>query len=373
MSKSLKLFSSFFCPLFLIILLIGGILPTGAEQRVTSTPYLAIFPQKIDIDANDFAYDETTNTIYVSVPDSAISYRNSIVPISVPTGTVGTPILVGSNPNRVELADDGSYLYVGLDGSGEVKRVNLELEEVDIQFYLGRGSCSDHLAEDLVVLKDHPESVAVSIRNSRCTSKHEGVAIFDNGIKRPNMVQGFRRVHEIEPSDTITKLYGYNNKSSLMGFYHLGIDEQGIFEESVTYDLLIYYFRMNIKYHEGKIYASNGVVIDPSNNSVVGRYDIYSVGAFSPNEATNQMFFAYGDGFYQHPHTLEIFELDSFTSIDTIPFKLFDYYSGSPIKLEYLGENYLVLLTNENKLYILQIVEFDNFVYLPMVAAEDSD
>lgn len=97
---------------------------------------------------------------------------------------------MGSEPNKLAISDDGKYLYTGLDGSAAVRRVNIPAKAAEIQFSLGSGLCGQFLAEDIVVLKNNPNSVAISKRNTGCSPRHEGVAIYDDGVQRPTMTPG---------------------------------------------------------------------------------------------------------------------------------------------------------------------------------------
>jgi DNA-binding beta-propeller fold protein YncE len=74
---------------------------------------------------NSLVYDGVRNLYYASVPGSVIGAGNSIASIDPATGQVTHSRPVGSDPNPMALAADGSFLYVGLDGSAEVVRLAL--------------------------------------------------------------------------------------------------------------------------------------------------------------------------------------------------------------------------------------------------------
>jgi trimeric autotransporter adhesin len=80
----------------------------------------------ISLDVNHMGFDPFTRKLYASVPSTATQVTgNSLVGIDPLSGAVGTPLNIGSEPNRMAESTDGQYLYVGLDGSKSVARVNL--------------------------------------------------------------------------------------------------------------------------------------------------------------------------------------------------------------------------------------------------------
>src|SRR2546429_2887508 len=56
---------------------------------------------------NDLVSDPVTQLIYASVPSSVGAGGNSITPINPASSAAGTPVFVGSEPNKMALSDDG--------------------------------------------------------------------------------------------------------------------------------------------------------------------------------------------------------------------------------------------------------------------------
>jgi hypothetical protein len=84
---------------------------------------------------NSMIYNSVTGLLYASVPGSAgAPYGNSIVSVDPATGALGTPILVGSEPDKLALTADGRYLWVGLDGAAAVRKVDLVAGTAGLQF-----------------------------------------------------------------------------------------------------------------------------------------------------------------------------------------------------------------------------------------------
>src|SRR5687767_1222199 len=80
------------------------------------------FIRRISLRTNDLVYRSTLNKLFASVPSSAGAGGNSITGIDPTNGAIGTPVFVGSEPNRLALSDDGHSMYVNLDGAFAIRR-----------------------------------------------------------------------------------------------------------------------------------------------------------------------------------------------------------------------------------------------------------
>lgn len=99
------------------------------------------FSVYVPILANNLIYNPSNQLLYASVPSAdGPTYGNSIVSIDPATGALGNPIWVGSEPNHLALSSDGTTLWVGLDGAGAVREVNLVTQTAGLQFGLGGGN-----------------------------------------------------------------------------------------------------------------------------------------------------------------------------------------------------------------------------------------
>ncbi len=86
------------------------------------------------------------------------------------------------------LSSDGTQLFVGLNGAGAVRQVNLTTGTTSIQFSLGGGPGvynPPYTAQALAVLPGQPNSVAVYGNNGVVT-------IFDSGVARAKTSTGLR-------------------------------------------------------------------------------------------------------------------------------------------------------------------------------------
>lgn len=84
------------------------------------------FYNVVNIPANAMLFDPYTQQIYVTVPGNSTSpVGNSVIAVNPATGSVGTPVNVGSQPTVMAETEDGNYLYIGLSGANSLAQFNL--------------------------------------------------------------------------------------------------------------------------------------------------------------------------------------------------------------------------------------------------------
>ncbi len=215
------------------------------------------------------AADPTREVIYLALPSSSAAYPNSVVAVDAPTASVLWSLPVGSEPNTLAVAHDGSILYVGLDGAARVRAVNLATRQACASFSLGYATYYGPLfAGDMDVVPGSPQVLVVSMRRKGVSPDFGGVAVFDHGWRRPQMTPDHTgaRVITIASADTV---YGYNNSSTEYGLRRLTISEDGI-EEVLNQRDLISGFSLDILYAGGSIFATNGRIVDAATMTLLG-------------------------------------------------------------------------------------------------------
>src|SRR2546423_10499943 len=68
----------------------------------------ADFVRQIPLAINDVVYNPTTQRLYVSVPSSVGAGGNSIKTVDPLTGSITNSVLIGSEPNKLAMSDDGA-------------------------------------------------------------------------------------------------------------------------------------------------------------------------------------------------------------------------------------------------------------------------
>ena len=88
-------------------------------------PAAIISHRAVDLPANDVIYDWHAKLLYASIPSTNGGHAKSIVALDPETGQVAKSVVVGSEPTRLAISDNGEFLYVSLEGASSVRRVNL--------------------------------------------------------------------------------------------------------------------------------------------------------------------------------------------------------------------------------------------------------
>ena len=252
----------------------------------------------INIRTKDIIYDPFTQKIYASVPSSAGANGNSITTIDPATGLVGNSVFIGSEPGKLALSDDGQFLYVALDGAAAVRRFNMSTQTAGLQFTLGNDSFLGlYFAEDMAVQPGNPGVLAVSRRNLGFSPRHEGVAIYDNGVQRSAETPGHTGSNVIEFSGSPSRLYGYNNETTDFGFRRMSVDDNGVTIIDNTSNIISGFF-VDIKFEGGLIFSTSGRVVDPEARTLLGTFsfpDHNFPSAVLPNVNTGRVYFVAGN------------------------------------------------------------------------------
>ncbi len=298
----------------------------------------------IDLPTNDLIYDPGAGVLYASVPGSAGSLGNTVTVIDPATGAVGPSVFVGSEPNPLAISDDGSYLYVGLDGAGSVRRVDLASFTAGLEFPLGSDPFfGPYYAEDIEVQPGNPDVVAVSRRFNGVSPRHGGVGIYDNGVVRTNATARHTGSNVIEFSDTAATLYGYNNETTEFGFRRMAVDASGVTIIDVTRNL-ISGFGVDIEHEDGAVFATSGAVVDPVGLALLGTYPgVVGSAAVVAAADLNRTYFLSGD-------TIETFLLSSFTFLQS---ETFAGVSGSGQDLVRWGTDGLAFRTTGDQVFLV--------------------
>jgi hypothetical protein len=236
-----------------------------------------VFTAYVPIVNNSMVYNSANGLLYVSVPSSAgPTYGNSVVSVDPLTGAIGTPIRVGSEPNKLALSSDGTILWVGLDGGSAVRQVNLTTGTAGLQFSLGgNGGVYDspRTALALAALPGAPNSVIVA---TEIYNVYEGqVAIYDSGVLRGSsptsyvngtfysiLVDGTK--NEIYAGGSTFDTYTY----SASGITLLAASNSGNNYASGSSD--------EIQITGGRLYTDFGQASDPESGALLGTF--YSTG-----------------------------------------------------------------------------------------------
>ena len=252
---------------------IGGVGGRGGTAGVgCPTCRAAVLP----IPARDVVCDAARNLIYASVAGDDPTYPNTIVVVDPTTASVVSTIPIGSNPGTLALSDDGSTLWVGIEGAHAFRKVTLTATPpvVGALNHLPKGNPSNYLNPGVMAaLPGAPLSVVMLMSDYYPYYQASQVAVFDDGVPRPTRVTNMQTPASIVAGPP-GLVFGVNTYQS--DFFVLRVAASGV-TQTQQFGIL-FGQSYNIVYAGGRVYSSSGEVVDVSNPSSPSR-----VGGFSYN------------------------------------------------------------------------------------------
>ena len=243
----------------------------------------------LSLSTNDIVYDPVSRKLYASVPSNSGTLSNTITIIDPESGSIGQSLKVGLDPGKLGVSDNGEYLYVGLNGEGAIQRVTLPTFTAGPKFVLHTipdPNCAVWTAGEIRVQPGNPLVVAVLKR--RCGNS-EGVEIYDNGIRRPNVVPV--RVSGIAFSKSPGVLFGIE-AGTFGHVYRLTVSSAGV-SIAATSPEFQEPFGTNLEFDSGRLYSTSAQVIDSTTLNEIGRFedtDLVHGGLVTPDIRRNRVF-----------------------------------------------------------------------------------
>jgi len=220
----------------------------------------------IALKSNDLAYSAATNKIYVSVKAENPTNGSSIGIINPQTALMESSFSVGTEPSVLRIAADGNVMYSGFLISPEIKKINLFTQSVSTTIALGSNTeTGNYLAEDIVILPGE-NTIAVSRKNRNFAPRHEGVAIFENGVGRTTASKNHTGANQIEWLST-GQLLGFNNETTEYGIRKMTVGADGI-ANTQTANVEAINGNLTFAIHDDIAFFSNGkalqnLAVDP--------------------------------------------------------------------------------------------------------------
>ena len=243
----------------------------SSPENAGAVSSLQIFPTYLPLPNNTLIYNPHDGMLYASVPGYAgPGLGNSVVAIDPNTGVIARTIPVGSEPNKLTISDDGTEMYVGLDGAAAVRQVSLSTGTAGLQFTLGGGTGiydAPFTAAAVASLPGEPNSVAVL--DSTAT-----VSIYDAGAARTNtaMLDGYfnQNTGSLSFGPSAATLYATRFNDGGSNLAQLTIDPTGV--SATTYFPVPLYDFGSIQFDAGSLYLSNGAVLNAANGASLGQF-----------------------------------------------------------------------------------------------------
>jgi len=231
-------------------------------------------------------------------------------------------MFVGSEPQVLALAGDGSFIYVGNKSSANVQRVALPAMTSDVSYSVGVDQFTGPLFPlDIEVAPGAPHTVAVTPGGIGSPSDRGGLAIFDDGTERPTVAQG-----QINSFDTVqwgvdaSTLLAANSSSTAFDFYTLAVTPAGV---TLSHDFPAVFTSSTRRIHfepsKNLVYADNGQIINPATGTVTGSFftpTFFNASLMVTDVAANRAYFL-TQSFGSATVTLQSFNLTTLALIDS--------------------------------------------------------
>jgi hypothetical protein len=330
---------------------------TPAPGGGTTAPM--VFTSYIGIVNNSMVYNPVNGLFYVSVPSSAgAPYGNSVVSVDPETGALGTPIQVGSEPNKLAISSDGTILWVGLDGASAVRQVNLTTNTAGLQFSLGGNGGiyeTPGTALALAALPGSPNSVVVSASSEY---SNLSLAIYDSGVLRGSATTASYNTnyaYALLVNGSKSEIYAGGGTYDTYTYSSTGLTLKAASTTSATYASATF---DEMQIANGVLYTDTGEAFDPESGSLLGTF--YSSGttlAAGPTVADSTLgkLFVLDDSVqysYGSYNQIQVFNTSNYTSASStvIPVSVStnsaaSYYEEYASRLTRWGTNGLAFRT----------------------------
>jgi alpha-tubulin suppressor-like RCC1 family protein/DNA-binding beta-propeller fold protein YncE len=221
--------------------------------------------RQLPISAYRMAYDESRELLYVTSGGQSQTYPNRLLAVHPKTGEVLKSIQIGQGPGPLALSEDRSRLFVGIQGTGQVKQVDLASFAVIKTFSLGNSPFV--AATDIAVMPGDRDTVAVTLHEAGSLDWKEGVALYRNGVQI-----GPRTSVQMDPQylafGDAGHLYGVDSSGN---FWRMSVDDSGIHLEPNSRVLMPNTADLTIT--GGIAYSTRGDSVDPVAGQLLGRFD----------------------------------------------------------------------------------------------------
>lgn len=264
------------------------------------------------VKANDIAWDENRQVIYVAIAPDAPDHANTIGVLDPGTGTFLSYAPVGNDPRKLELSADGQYLYVGLRGASEIQRLSLPSLALDLTIPLGAIGGQQLYGWEFHHSPDSPHILAVVRADS--SNNARDLVVFDDDVRRPLGLSQSLAAEKVSSFqwDDGTRIFGFYGPDGAAS--HIAVDQDGLqmtARQQVAdgTDRAVYLF-------SGRMYTQLGRVYNALDFTAVGTFPLAlgvgdtSVLALDPNLQK---------AFFLTPGTIKVFDANSRAAKGSIP------------------------------------------------------
>ena len=288
----------------------------------------------------DIAWDERNGQLLASYGANAGPLGNTVVALDPNTGAWRPSPIIGSQPAQMEFSRDGRSLWVELEGSGSLCRLDpATLQPLD-KFFSG-------FHEDFAIAPKKHDRIAVA--------HHDDVRVFDGAVLLPQTKSRFHNIGKVEFGSSPDVLYGSNNRTTKFGFYRYDLDESGVVNDQFLGQLFPGFGNATtVRYLDGLIYSSTGRVVLPETGEMKGWFPDFG---HQYIDALRRRVYVFRQIGVEDTFEIRVFDMGTFREVASRTFSLGVSFRGlhSPYfgRLSRAGPDQLALLLRLDGLYII--------------------
>jgi hypothetical protein len=268
-----------------------GRLHAIGSNRIGGASALFEIMRTLPIKVADLAWDSSRNRIYASVPQSSTGpYANELIAVDAATLQVTARVPTGGDPGHLAMTNGGEALYVVLNGTRSIARIDLNSMSVVSTFAVGSFSPTEPLAaSDICTVAGQPNLLIVSQRRNGVSPSFYGVAAYENGVMRPQRAVGPTYSARIEGSADPNLFFGLDETSD-HALCQLRLDANGVSEIAAKKRIFTDY-NSEIQSDGNRVVSASGFQADGANLVGLGKYPGIDPGAVRPELSANRIYF----------------------------------------------------------------------------------
>ena len=251
---------------------------------------------------NDAAWDAASNRLLLSISGSSATNPNTVAAYLPDLGFALQYFPVGAEPGKLAISDDGSKLFVALNGEGALGRYSLPGVTLDAKYPNGTVpiyTFGTLQIEDLRVVPGQNTVAAASLMNRGVSPRHAGVAVYDSNGRRPTTTPGHTGSNALGFGSDPDVLHGLNNETTEFGFRRMKINASGVVVDKVLTDSFSSNFQSfggfggNFRIIHDKVFTQNGAVLDKDTLEVIAKLN--AAGSIAYNVSSDTVYFVSGN------------------------------------------------------------------------------
>ena len=291
------------------------------KQTTLATSFVSI---NYPVQATGVAWDRTRNRAYIATAAASNSTAfpaNSVVAYDPQTDTTGPVFNAGAVVGSLALADDASVLYVVVEGSGVIRKLDPATltAQGDINFRVASGA--------ITVMPGRPATLGV------CYHPQPGfsgisAAILDNGVKRNLEASGLSNCDSVMFSpDGQYLLAGISAPTNTGGgMLRYKVAASGISQEPPASA----FGGAPVAVINGAVYGSRGTVIDLATFQITGNLGVgRSVAVDSANRRLLAVYYQTMDNSAPYPGYLQAFDLNTLEALGWQNVESINYFDSA--------------------------------------------